>query len=63
MVTVMLNLAAGLVLVLGVGIRDWEGLGFRACPWVTMAVEYIQVRLCCNDPTPLQCLQPSGGYE
>ena len=52
--TMILNLVAGLVLVLGVGVRDWDGLGFRACPWVTMAVEYIQVRLCCcNDPPRL----------
>lgn len=41
----VLNAVFGLVLVLGVGIPDWEGFGFVACPIVTAAVGYIQLGL------------------
>lgn len=42
-IAMLLNLVAGLVLVLGVGIPDWNGYGFRACPWVTTCVVYVQL--------------------
>ena len=35
-----LNLLLGLVLVLGVMVPGWSGLGFPACPWTTVATEY-----------------------
>eukprot|EP00978_Attheya_sp_CCMP212_P034173 scaffold141984_cov62-Attheya_sp.AAC.3 len=35
-----LNLVLGLFFVLGVGLPGFDGLGFRACPWVTTAAEY-----------------------
>uniref|UniRef100_A0A061S3Z1 Protein DETOXIFICATION n=1 Tax=Tetraselmis sp. GSL018 TaxID=582737 RepID=A0A061S3Z1_9CHLO len=38
-----LNLALGLVLVLGVGVPGWRGFGFLACPAVTTCVEYAQL--------------------
>lgn len=40
----LLNLVAGLVLVLGMGVpNNWKGFGFRACPWVTTFVVYFQL--------------------
>jgi MATE family multidrug resistance protein len=42
-VAMLLNLIAGLVFVLGVGIPEWEGYGFQACPWVTTCVVYFQL--------------------
>eukprot|EP00854_Cymbomonas_tetramitiformis_P014638 gene14638-17293_t len=41
----VLNLLLGLILVLGVGIKGWNGFGFHACPIVTTAVEYSQLFL------------------
>eukprot|EP01134_Creolimax_fragrantissima_P005106 CFRG5106T1 len=38
--TCILNLVLGLVLVLGVGVEGWGGLGFMICPWVTVIAEY-----------------------
>jgi multidrug resistance protein, MATE family len=38
----ILNVLLGLVLVLGIPIPGWEGLGFKACPWMTVSVIYIQ---------------------
>eukprot|EP00192_Tetraselmis_astigmatica_P005619 CAMPEP_0117672028 /NCGR_PEP_ID=MMETSP0804-20121206/13674_1 /TAXON_ID=1074897 /ORGANISM="Tetraselmis astigmatica, Strain CCMP880" /LENGTH=514 /DNA_ID=CAMNT_0005480579 /DNA_START=50 /DNA_END=1594 /DNA_ORIENTATION=+ len=39
----LMNLALGLVLVLGVGVPGWSGFGFVACPIVTSCVEYSQL--------------------
>mmetsp|Transcript_13453 Transcript_13453/g.17617 ORF Transcript_13453/g.17617 Transcript_13453/m.17617 type:complete len:506 (+) Transcript_13453:155-1672(+) len=36
------NLLLGLVLVLGVGVQNFEGFGFEACPIVTSSVVYIK---------------------
>jgi MATE family multidrug resistance protein len=36
----MLNLALGLVLVLGVFVPGWDGFGFVACPLTTVVTEY-----------------------
>jgi len=41
----LLNLALGLVLVLGIPVPNWPGLGFMACPIVTTCVEYVQIFL------------------
>jgi Na+-driven multidrug efflux pump len=38
----VLNVLLGLVLVLGIPIPGWEGFGFKACPWMTVSVIYIQ---------------------
>lgn len=37
------NLVLGLVFVLGVPFKGWEGFGFKACPWVTVSTETVQV--------------------
>jgi MATE family multidrug resistance protein len=37
-----LNLVGTLVFVLGLGIPNWKGFGFVACPIVTTVVEYVQ---------------------
>uniref|UniRef100_A0A7S1KYX5 Protein DETOXIFICATION n=1 Tax=Alexandrium catenella TaxID=2925 RepID=A0A7S1KYX5_ALECA len=39
------NLIFGLVLVLGIPIPGWDGLGFPACPWITTAMEYAQLAI------------------
>jgi len=39
------NLLLGLPLVLGFPIPGWDGLGFRACPWITTGLEYAQIAL------------------
>eukprot|EP01134_Creolimax_fragrantissima_P002599 CFRG2599T1 len=39
------NLVFGLVFVLGVGIPDWDGWGFYACPWITTLTEWVQLLL------------------
>lgn len=39
----LLNLALGLVLVLGIPIPGWGGIGFAICPIVTVFVEYFQL--------------------
>lgn len=39
----LLNLVGTLILVLGIGIPHWSGLGFPACPWVTTCVEFTQL--------------------
>lgn len=41
----VLNLVFGLPLVLGIPIPGWDGIGFKACPWVTTSVEYFQLAL------------------
>ena len=41
--SMILNLAIGLVFVLGVGIPKFSGYGFAACPIVTTAVVWFQV--------------------
>jgi multidrug resistance protein, MATE family len=38
----ILNVLLGLVLVLGIPIPGWDGLGFAACPMVTVSVVYMQ---------------------
>lgn len=35
------NLVAGIVFVLGIGVPGWQGFGFWACPVVTVLVEWI----------------------
>lgn len=39
----LLNLVGNLILVLGIAIPNWSGLGFPACPWVTTFVEFVQL--------------------
>lgn len=39
------NLVFGLIFVLGLGVPNWDGFGFAACPWVTTIVEYAQFAL------------------
>mmetsp|Transcript_23732 Transcript_23732/g.32674 ORF Transcript_23732/g.32674 Transcript_23732/m.32674 type:complete len:508 (-) Transcript_23732:78-1601(-) len=39
----LINLAAGLVFVLGIPFPGWSGFGFVACPAVTTGAEYIQI--------------------
>eukprot|EP00951_Prasinocladus_malaysianus_P021195 scaffold174815_cov51-Prasinocladus_malaysianus.AAC.1 len=39
----LLNLGLGLFFVLGVPIPGWSGFGFKACPIVTLSVEYMQL--------------------
>eukprot|EP00747_Dinoflagellata_sp_TGD_P124662 gnl/TRDRNA2_/TRDRNA2_174036_c0_seq1.p1 gnl/TRDRNA2_/TRDRNA2_174036_c0~~gnl/TRDRNA2_/TRDRNA2_174036_c0_seq1.p1 ORF type:complete len:341 (+),score=38.42 gnl/TRDRNA2_/TRDRNA2_174036_c0_seq1:75-1025(+) len=39
----LLNLVGTLVFVLGLGIPNWNGFGFVACPVVTTVVEYFQI--------------------
>ncbi|CAJ1441371.1 unnamed protein product, partial [Effrenium voratum] len=41
----LLNLVGNLILVLGLAIPNWPGLGFPACPWVTTCVEFFQLFL------------------
>jgi hypothetical protein len=40
-----MNLLLGLVLVLGIGIPNFNGFGFAACPIITTAVVYLQLLL------------------
>ena len=40
-----MNLILGLVLVLGIGIPNFHGFGFAACPIITSAVVYLQLLL------------------
>ena len=42
--TSVLNLGLGVFLVLGFPMSGWAGYGFKACPWVTLGCEYLQVR-------------------
>ena len=39
------NLALGLLLVLGIPVPGWSGLGFWACPFVTSGVEWAELFL------------------
>mmetsp|Transcript_53327 Transcript_53327/g.126066 ORF Transcript_53327/g.126066 Transcript_53327/m.126066 type:complete len:442 (+) Transcript_53327:30-1355(+) len=39
------NLVSGLILVLGIPIQNWDGFGFPACPWTTVATEHLQLLL------------------
>mmetsp|Transcript_43080 Transcript_43080/g.99184 ORF Transcript_43080/g.99184 Transcript_43080/m.99184 type:complete len:501 (-) Transcript_43080:212-1714(-) len=39
------NLILSLVFVLGFPFPGWSGFGFKACPWVTTCVEYVQLML------------------
>lgn len=43
MVGLVLNLALGMVFVLGFPFPNWSGYGFAACPIVTAAVSYVQL--------------------
>ena len=39
----LMNLAGGLIFVLGIPVANFSGYGFIACPIVTLAVEYAQL--------------------
>ena len=39
------NLVFGLIFVLGIPIRNFDGFGFAACPWITTSAVYIQLFL------------------
>mmetsp|Transcript_5263 Transcript_5263/g.8079 ORF Transcript_5263/g.8079 Transcript_5263/m.8079 type:complete len:519 (-) Transcript_5263:1698-3254(-) len=45
MFAAVFNLICGLIFVFGLGIPHWNGLGARACPWVTTGTEYTQLWL------------------
>ncbi|CAE8711120.1 unnamed protein product [Polarella glacialis] len=44
-IAMLMNLTGNLVLVLGMGIPGWNGFGFKACPWVTTVVEFVQLAI------------------
>uniref|UniRef100_A0A0G4GH14 Multidrug and toxic compound extrusion protein n=1 Tax=Chromera velia CCMP2878 TaxID=1169474 RepID=A0A0G4GH14_9ALVE len=63
----VLNLALGLVLVCGIGVPDWDGYGFWACPWVTTVVEFLQLVVlwlvyCQIKKLHVECW-PEGGWK
>ena len=39
----VVNLLGGVFVVLGAGIREWHGLGFAACPWVTTCTQWLSM--------------------